>query len=189
MKLTIKREDLKRIHRVACSDWKTKIENFANRSPFDGEITFKESEIKAMLTACNQEQLPIVKEVFEVVDTFERIKTLEDAVIYLGESDEEVVTLRLLQSVVGLARHVIAEQELVVVIKALNEKHTFDWSNSNEYKYYNWFYLDGGKFRFYCSGYRDTDSCCSSRLCFKSNELSLYASKQFENLYKEYLKK
>ena len=83
----------------------------------------------------------------------------------------------------------IAYQRLKVVVRALNEGWTPDWNNSNQYKWYPWFYLDKPGFRFYGAGYAYAYShaTCGSRLCFSSEELAKYAANQFLDLYKDFL--
>ena len=185
MKTKIKKSELEKIHNIACNDWKKKIIDYTKRNPFGDEIEFTEKEIKEMLSASTADQLPTVKEVFEVVESYENIKTLDDAIKHLGEKDEEVKALRVLQSV-KLTRYIIAEQELVVIIKALNDGWVADYDKHNQYKYYPWWYL-GKNFRLYCVLYFSSYSCCSSRLVLESREKAEYVSSQFKNLYKEYL--
>lgn len=186
MKTKITRKDLEKIHNVACQNWKSKIKKYAEANPFSDEIEFTKEQIQEMLTASTEEQLPIVKEVFNVVETFESIKTLEDACKVLGEDDEQVKTLRVLQSVIGLDRKVVSLQELTVITKALNDGWTPDFDNHNEYKYYLWFYL-GKKFRLNDCDCYFSYSCAPASLVHKSREIALYSAKQFENIWKDCL--
>lgn len=39
------------------------------------KVEFSEQEIHQMIGACTKEQLPIVKSIFEVVETYEELKT------------------------------------------------------------------------------------------------------------------
>lgn len=186
MKNTITRADLKRIYTISCNDWKSKIENYAKADPFSDTLKFTDKEIQEMIKASTAEQLPIVKEIFEIVETHELIKTLEDAYKALGEDDSEVQTLRTLQAVVGLDRKVVAGQELVVITRALNGKWTPDWQNSDEEKWFLWWYL-GKNFRLGVADFYCDDSCSSARLSNKSKTIALYSAKQFENIWEEYM--
>ncbi len=76
---------------------------------------------------------------------------------------------------------------LELIVAVLNEGWKPDWSNSNEYKYMPWFYMNPDGFSFSVCGYDCTISDVGSRLCFKSRELTEYAGKQFEAEYKEYM--
>lgn len=188
MKTTITKTELKKIYEIACKDWKSKIEKFTLRNAFGEDIEFSEKEIQEIISACSSEQLPIVKEVFNIVKSFEQISSLEEACKYLGKSDDEVKQLRILEKVVGLTRHVVVEQELVVITKALNEKHILDWNNSNEHKYFLWWYL-GKNFRLGDCYYYYSYSDVPARLCFKSREIAIYASEKFKDKYEEYMNK
>ena len=116
----------------------------------------------------------------------ERVKTLGDAIQELGENDYEVQQLRKLHSIDSLSTAIIAEQEIVIIVKALNEGWIANWNDSSEYKYFPWFYL-GDNFRCdYC------DSWCarsgtSSRLCLKTSNLAKYAGEQFTEIYKKFM--
>ena len=83
----------------------------------------------------------------------------------------------------------IAYQRLKVVVRALNEGWTPDWNNSNQYKWYPWFYLDKPGFRVGGAtyDYTGTGAASGSRLCFSSEELAKYAANQFLDLYKDFL--
>ena len=188
MKTTITKTELKKIYEVACKDWKSKIEKYALRNAFGEDIEFSEKEIQGMVSASDENQLKVVKEVFNIVKSFEKIDSLEEACKYLGESDDEVKQLRILEKVVGLAKHVVVEQELVVITKALNEKQTLDWDNHNEYKYFLWWY-SGKNFRLNDCGWYYSVPSVPARLCFKSREIAMHASKKFKNKYEEYMNK
>lgn len=187
MKTIITKTELKKIHDIACSGWQSKIVEFTKRNPFGEDIEFSKKEIEEMISACTKEQLPIVKEIFEIKDITSEIKTLEEAINKLGDKDEEVELLKTMQDV-NLPRHILAEQELVVIIKALNEGWKVNFDDYNQYKYYPWFYL-GKNFRYYDCNYWNSSSISSARLCLKSSELAIYAGKQFTKTYKEYMNK
>ena len=118
---------------------------------------------------------------------FKKSSILNEAISYLTEEDEEVVKLRKLEKIEGID-NILAEQRLVVIFRAKNEKFIFDWNDNNQYKYYPWFYL-GENFRYVYYYYDYTRSFVSSRLCLKSKELLLELVNQQEilELYKTYL--
>ena len=45
MSQTITKTNLKAIHDIACSGWKTKIENYAKRKPLDDKIELSKDEL------------------------------------------------------------------------------------------------------------------------------------------------
>ena len=118
---------------------------------------------------------------------FKKSSILNEAISYLTEEDEEVVKLRKLEKIEGID-NILAEQRLVVIFRAKNEKFIFDWNDDNQYKHYSWFYL-GEDFRYDFYDYCCTRSSVSSRLCLKSKELLLELVNQQEilELYKTYL--
>lgn len=186
MKTTITRVQLKEIHDIACDGWKPKIEKYAGRNPFGDTIEFSAKEIEEMIKASTADQLPTVKRIFDVVETFENIKTVEDACKHLGEIDNEVRQLRLLQNVPDLSRRTLAGQELIVIAKALNDGTELDWDNSNEYKYIPWWYL-GKDFRLDAvdDDFRGSFSCAP--LYYKSNELAQYSADAFKETWRDYI--
>ena len=145
MKTAIKKSELKKIYDIACATWQPKIEKYAQRNPFSDEVEFSEKEIKEMISASTLEQVSTVKEVFNITNSWEDIKTVEDAIERLGEKDEDVVALRQLYKI-DLPRYIVAKQELVLIIKAVNGQWVADYNNSRQPKWYNWWYL-GKDFR------------------------------------------
>lgn len=186
MKLKITRTELKEIHEISCVGWKPKIEKYAGRNPFGDEIEFSAKEIEEMVSASTKEQLPTVKRIFNITDTFESIEDVESACKYLGELDDDVRQLRLLQNIPNLNRRTLAGQELIVITKALNEGTVLDWDNSNEYKYIPWWYL-GKDFRLdsVTYGIRSSRSC--ARLYYKSENLAQYSADKFKEIWKDYI--
>ena len=61
----ITRDNLKRIYDVACSSWKTKIEGYAKRTPFNCEIEISQSEIDEMLKASDSKQKDLLQQFFK----------------------------------------------------------------------------------------------------------------------------
>lgn len=186
MKNTITRQELKEIHDIVCQDWKTKLENYAKANPFSESISFTEEQIQEGISACNSEQLILVKKIFDIKDTWEDIKTIDDACKQLGEIDSDVRELRLLQNIPNLNRRTLAGQELIVITKALNGGWIADFDNSSQYKYILWWYL-GKSFRLGSVNDFTTSSGVGAPLCYKSNEIAKYSSVQFLNIWKDYI--
>lgn len=116
--------------------------------------------------------------------TFEDIKTFEDACEELGitndscrpifDEDEDPDE--------------IAYKKLKVIVAAINQGWTPDWSNSNQYKYWPYFKLSSG-FGFSISDfvYDGTITCVGSRLCFETKEKCTYAAQKFIDIYEQFL--
>ena len=122
-----------------------------------------------------------------VKDIKDRVKTVEDACEILGEEDADVISYKALINA-QVSEHIVANQALVVVIKALNEGWVPDWENGKYDKWINWFNMSSsssGRFSFFASVTLHSDSYCGSRLCFRSKELAYYATEQFLYLYEK----
>lgn len=99
--VTIKREQLKSIHDIACTAWQEKIKNIAKEQPF-GEIELSQSQVDEMFKAAQSQQLPILEEIFgkQIKDLDFRSKTINfkvDGINIFGGSDMSV-----LDSFIGL---------------------------------------------------------------------------------------
>lgn len=83
----------------------------------------------------------------------------------------------------------VAFHKLVVITRALNEGWRPDWSNTNQPKWFNWWWtkvMRASPLRPYCSP-SNTNANFGSRLCFKSEALADYAAETFKELYEDYL--
>lgn len=123
------------------------------------------------------------KETFEPSKITDRIKTLADLFEAEGLSGsdfyEECANL-------DLPKDEIAYRLLKLIVEVLNEGWVPNWNDSSERKWRPYFYLDTPGFRFDGAGFVHGYSCVSSRLCFKSEELALYAAKTFLDVYKDF---
>ena len=120
------------------------------------------------------------KETFRKKD-FNDIKTFEDACQTLDINPDAVCCD------VDTSDEV-AYKKLKVIVKAINQGWTPDWSDTDQRKWWPWFNLSSG------FGFSDSDYYCDYtnttvgfRLCFESEEKSDYTAKQFIDLYKELL--
>lgn len=87
---------------------------------------------------------------------------------------------------------IVANYKLFVIAEALNDGWVPDWNDSNEWKYYPWFYMSGDKdnvsgsaFSYYHYADDHSYSNAGSRLSYKSSELAEYAGNTFLDLYKD----
>ncbi|WP_407497459.1 hypothetical protein [Elizabethkingia meningoseptica] len=118
-------------------------------------------------------------------DIKERIKTFADVLNYFGinetyfnEQNED------------LESDEVAYRKVKLIVKALNEGWTPDWSDSDQYKYFPWFNMGSSSGAGFSCGDFDlwfTSSNVGSRLCFKNRDLAKYAGQQFESIYKEFM--
>ena len=172
----ITKANLKKIHEVACSSWKTKLEGYASRNLFDSEIELSQSEIDEMFAASDDKQKKVLNQFFvKPKSIMDRVKSYKDACDVLGISSEKRS----------------AYERLCIFLKALNEGWWPDFNNSNEYKYWNYFYMKEGVFSSYYTNYINGGNLyVPSVLYLKNSELAEYAAKVAYEEYKEvYLQK
>lgn len=122
----------------------------------------------------------------------DRVKTYEDACKVLGVEpiNEQNAKAQ------GFRSDEIARRKLETIAAALNEGWKPDWNNTDQYKYYPYFYIQEnakGKgsagLSCACAGHSasSTAAFVGSRLCFYASRLARYAGNQFTDLYEQIL--
>jgi hypothetical protein len=131
---------------------------------------------KALLTAL------LGEETFKAKSK-ERIETFEEALEQFNIDKTEFEN-----SCKGLTTDEVAYRKIKLIAKALNQGWTPDWDNDNEYKHYPYFNMQSGVgfSGSYCGSWV-AGTGVGSRLCYKSSDLAIYAGKQFESIYKDFL--
>ena len=84
----------------------------------------------------------------------------------------------------------VAFHKLVVITRALNEGWRPDWANTNQPKWFNWWWANGNAglaSAYSYSAPSASHASIGSRLCFKSEALADYAAETFKELYEDYL--
>lgn len=125
----------------------------------------------------------------EIID---RVKTYEDACKVLGVEpiNEQNAKAQ------GFRSDEIARRKLETIAAALNEGWKPDWNNTDQYKYYPYFYIQEnakgkGSAGLSCASTAntaaDTYAYIGSRLCFYASRLARYAGNQFTDLYEQIL--
>ncbi len=122
----------------------------------------------------------------------DRVKTYEDACKVLGVEpiNEQNAKAQ------GFRSDEIARRKLETIAAALNEGWKPDWNNTDQYKYYPYFYIQEnakgkGSAGLSCASTHHSAAYASaiigSRLCFYASRLARYASNQFTDLYEQIL--
>lgn len=121
----------------------------------------------------------------------DRVKTYEDACKVLGVEpiNEQNAKAQ------GFRSDEIARRKLETIAAALNEGWKPDWNNTDQYKYYPYFYIqENAKGAYAGLSYAITDAAAASatagigsRLCFYASRLARYAGNQFTDLYEQIL--
>lgn len=121
----------------------------------------------------------------------DRVKTYEDACKVLGVEpiNEQNAKAQ------GFRSDEIARRKLETIAAALNEGWKPDWNNTDQYKYYPYFYIqenaNGARAGLSCAATSytatGTSAVVGSRLCFYASRLARYAGNQFTDLYEQIL--
>jgi len=118
---------------------------------------------------------------------YKTIKTFEDACKKLGIDPSKLPDVsNLLEEV---AKPIIAYYKLLIIYKAINNGWMPNWDNSNQLKYYPWYWVLSSGFGFSHSTYGFTlaSPVVGSRLCTDISDKALHIAKQFEAEYRDYL--
>jgi hypothetical protein len=81
----------------------------------------------------------------------------------------------------------VAYKQLKIVARALNEGWEPNYNDTNQRKWYPWFYLNEPGFRLHVCYCGFSVTFVGARLVFKSEELARYAATQFQGLYSNYM--
>lgn len=122
----------------------------------------------------------------------DRVKTYEDACKVLGVEpiNEQNAKAQ------GFRSDEIARRKLETIAAALNEGWKPDWNNTDQYKYYPYFYIQenakgkgsaGLSYAYTIRAAAYSAANFGSRLCFYASRLARYASNQFTDLYEQIL--
>ena len=117
------------------------------------------------------------------MEIIEKIKTYEDALKETGRPD--VPDMSAFPE--DMRKHFTALYKMVVIVEALNEGWKPDWNNTDERKFFPWFWISPSSFAFLDSDYDYEGALAGSgsRLKLKSYELADYCGKQFEDIWKD----
>lgn len=151
----------------------------------DLEVNNREINIAKILGITSNAEIKKIKEASLIV--FGKslgVETFEDACIKLGLTNK-------LPTFIGLDSQMtnkfIAEYQLIIIIKALNEGWYPNWEDINQYKYSSYFNTSCG-FSYWLTFYDNTITYVPSALYVKSNDLAMYCAQKFYSLYEDYFK-
>jgi hypothetical protein len=165
----ITKTGLKELHSIACDAWKKKLIAIANREPFNDSIEISKDEIIEIFKASSESQLKVVKKYFTEYTIGGKVKSYEDACNSLS-----------IDSTILRTKY----EQLCIVIEGLNDGWKPDLNDTVQYKYYNYFKMEGGEFVFYGTSYYCSNLSVPSALYFKNEELAIYCKDTFFELYK-----
>lgn len=127
----------------------------------------------------------------EEIEVAPRIQSYEEACERVGVEPLTEERIKALE----LRPDEVARKKLEVITAALNEGWSPDWNNTNEYKYYPYFYIEprkhganaGLSFSNAINAASFSTAIIGSRLCFHEPDAARYAGRTFTELYEQLL--
>lgn len=134
----------------------------------------------------------------EYEDITNRVKSYADAckVLCIEPMDEDSMKAQ------GFRPDEITRRQLETITEALNEGWKPNWADTDEYKFYPWFYIEVSEVQTAGASYganaglscantvnaaTDSFAVFGSRLCFHDRETARYAGRTFTDLYAQIL--
>ena len=157
--------------------------------------TLKEAQEKVIELAEENEDTTVFdfytdeQEYEEITD---RVKSYADACKVLGIEPMNEQNMK----AQGFRPDEVARRKLETITEALNEGWKPDWNNTDQYKYYPYFYIrenakakaDAGlSYAYTSSAASSTNAHFGSRLCFHDSDTARYAGNTFTELYEQIL--
>lgn len=90
----ITRTSLRELHSIACQGWKSKLEQYALRTPMEDIITFSYKEVEEMFSAATTSQMETVKKVFPNFDKELDLESLKKDLPHFMERDPAMIQVR-----------------------------------------------------------------------------------------------
>lgn len=122
----------------------------------------------------------------------DQIKTWEDICKALNRDANALPDVSMLPE--KHQKFVLANIKLAYAAEALNAGWAPDWNDEYQKKWYNWFWVkadadrpSGFGFSHSYAYWTSTDTYIGARLCFKSEQLAIYAKTQFKDWYLDLL--
>jgi len=119
---------------------------------------------------------------------YQNIKSFQDACKAKNVDPEKLPDFSMMPE--HHRKAMIDHYKLVIIVSAINGEWDPDWSNSRQYKYYPWLWVEATKSGFGLSyndfGYARTTTDVGARLCCETEEQAKYTFEQFKELYESY---
>ena len=139
----------------------------------------------------NEDAVTVFDFYTEEVEDAPRVTSYEEACERVGVEPLTEERIKALE----LRPDEVARKKLEVITAALNEGWSPDWNNTDEYKYYPYFYIEPRKYGAAAGlSYAHTHNAASytdanigSRLCFHEPDAARYAGRTFTELYEQLL--
>lgn len=158
---------------------------------YEDKYTAKQKVLELVEDEDDEDAATIFDFLIEEIEVAPRIQSYEEACERVGVEPLTEERIKALE----LRPDEVARKKLEVITAALNEGWSPDWNNTNEYKYYPYFYIEPRKHGAYAGlSYAGTTLAASaayayigSRLCFHEPDAARYAGRTFTELYEQLL--
>jgi len=178
----IKKSDLKIIYNQICQGWKSTLNEYLLWS--EGKyVELPNDLIERGYNEANSKQKELIKKYFKInIFDLNSIKSFDDILKISGKTLEDILIYKSPKTAKEVRLNALSKIELIKEV--VNQGWVEDWNN-NEYKYYPWFNVGSGGFRFdasysYCSYF------LSELAFYKTKEISDFVGKTFLKEYKEF---
>ena len=186
MKQTISKSNLNKLYKIACNDWKVTIADLVMNSSSDC-IEVEESLIKKAYNAADDKQKQLISKFFKVEvykSIIDRVKDFSDILRISGKKLSDIHPWKNPKNKAQESQNALAEIQLITEV--YNEEE-LDWTNSNQRKYYPYFYKDKKTGWRFVGWLGDDGGGLAFGMYFDSSEKAIDAGKKFIDIYKRYL--
>jgi hypothetical protein len=123
---------------------------------------------------------------FFIQDITKQIKTFDDILNFVQLDEDE----KFLLNYNGTNKNILSckyHLKIELIVQVLNNGVECDIMNTTECKYYPWFVVGSSGFSFFNFYYQFSFTLVAGRLCFKTEDLAVFAGQTFELEYNDYL--
>src|SRR6185369_16767828 len=115
----------------------------------------------------------------------DRVKTWDDVLEILGKDEDAITPYKKPKD--KRERSINAFAKIQAISEVLNEGWVPDFNNTSQYKYYPYFQKKSSGWVLCSYGDYRGYSFLGSGCFYRTSDLALYAGKEFEDIYKDYL--
>lgn len=187
--ITINKKDFQELFDISCKDWKKKFKEKFVEFLFVDTISFEESFLDEMETACTKEQLPIFKKIFKEYQKEDLFSISGYSEVCKRLNERELTESDFNHLPEYLIRKNLMFSKLQQIAKLFNGNWKVNILDSNQHKWYNYFSFSvaGGGLVFDCSGRYDRYCYGGMVVYFKDKKTANFIGNhpEFIKLYQE----
>lgn len=184
--IQLSRAGLKHIHSIACRDWKSRLEKWAERDILEDYITLSPQEVKQMFAAATEDQKPVLEKYLKLPEEAkkitDRINSLEDVEEIIGR---EITLPYPVNTRNKQMRSLNASVIIFALAEAYNEGTVLDWRNTDQHKWFPYKSIASGDWVVRYDVWYANRSCPAG-LYFASEEVCKDAVEKFPEVFEDY---